>query len=68
MSDVELAGESAEPLVVEWSAQLGPPIVLVSSYVVRARGVAERHGLPLITKPFDLAVLRAAVKAALATA
>lgn len=66
--DFNLAGETTEGLLGELTSLPSPPAAVLVSAAEAARVVAARHGVPLISKPFDADELLVLVQAARARA
>jgi DNA-binding response OmpR family regulator len=64
--DLDLHGESSQPLIDAWTSLLFPPqIVIISASPKQARDLGIRYGLVVVTKPFGVKDLVAAISLAL---
>ncbi len=62
--DFNLVGETTEGLLGELTSMPSPPAAVLVSAADAARVVAARHGVPVISKPFDADELLVLVEAA----
>jgi len=59
--DWKLDGETSEPLLEELADDPSAPGTVLMSAHPKAQEIADRYGIPLLVKPFDLDTLFAAV-------
>jgi DNA-binding response OmpR family regulator len=64
--DLDLHGESSQVLIEAWTGVVAPPqIVIISASPKQARDIGLRYGLLVVTKPFGVTELVAAIAMAL---